>query len=167
MSLFRDLYRHMEWADATVWRVVLDSSSGQGDGFLRERLHHIHLVQRAFFNVWKQLPMQFPELSSFADLAALSAWGSENYPQIAEFIEAVDQARLDDIVVLPWAQRLTERFGSPAETRLGETLLQVPMHSQYHRGQVNIRLRELGAEPPLVDYIAWIWLGRPEAGWPI
>lgn len=48
---------------------------------------------------------------------------------------------------------------------LGETMIQVAMHSQYHRGQINTRLRELGAEPPLVDYIAWIWFGRPDAAW--
>ena len=34
-------------------------------------------------------------------------------------------------------------------------------HSTYHRGQVNARLREIGAEPPLVDYIAWLWFDRP------
>jgi hypothetical protein len=32
-------------------------------------------------------------------------------------------------------------------------------------GQVNVRLRELGCEPPLVDFIAWIWLGQPSADW--
>jgi hypothetical protein len=28
---------------------------------------------------------------------------------------------------------------------------------------VNARLRELGAEPPLTDFIAWIWFGKPQA----
>jgi hypothetical protein len=27
------------------------------------------------------------------------------------------------------------------------------------------RLRELGVEPPLSDFIAWIWMDRPEADW--
>jgi uncharacterized damage-inducible protein DinB len=49
---------------------------------------------------------------------------------------------------------------------MAETARQVAMHSMHHRGQVNARLRELGAEPPLVDYIAWIWRGRPEPMWP-
>ncbi len=48
---------------------------------------------------------------------------------------------------------------------LAETVLQITSHTTYHRGQVNMRLRELGAEPPLTDFIAWIWLGRPEAEW--
>jgi uncharacterized damage-inducible protein DinB len=39
------------------------------------------------------------------------------------------------------------------------------MHSSYHRGQVAQRLRELGEEPPLSDFIAWIWMDRPGADW--
>jgi uncharacterized damage-inducible protein DinB len=39
------------------------------------------------------------------------------------------------------------------------------MHSAYHRGQVASQLRELGGEPPLTDFVAWIWLDRPPADW--
>jgi hypothetical protein len=53
-----------------------------------------------------------------------------------------------------------------ASPTLAETILQVASHSTYHRGQVNTRLRQLGAEPPLVDYVAWIWFDRPAADWP-
>lgn len=35
----------------------------------------------------------------------------------------------------------------------------------YHRGQVNTWLRELGLEPPLVDFIAWVWFGKPAPDW--
>jgi uncharacterized damage-inducible protein DinB len=60
-----------------------------------------------------------------------------------------------------------ERLGrEPVEPTMGESLFQLTSHGTYHRGQVNSRLRELGAEPPLVDYIAWIWLGRPAPAWP-
>jgi uncharacterized damage-inducible protein DinB len=38
-------------------------------------------------------------------------------------------------------------------------------HSTYHRGQVNSILRQLGAEPPLTDFIAYLWLGRPDPDW--
>jgi len=65
---------------------------------------------------------------------------------------------------IPWAKRYAKEEAAAAT--LGDTLLQVPMHSTYHRGQVNARIRELGGEPPLVDYIVWVWLGRPAAEWP-
>jgi len=41
----------------------------------------------------------------------------------------------------------------------------VALHSSYHRGQVVRRLRELAVEAPLSDFLAWIWLDRPEADW--
>jgi len=44
---------------------------------------------------------------------------------------------------------------------LAETLFQVPAHSTYHRGQVNALIRNAGGEPPLVDFIVWVWLGKP------
>jgi uncharacterized damage-inducible protein DinB len=46
-------------------------------------------------------------------------------------------------------------------------MFQVTSHSTHHRGQVNARLRALGGEPPLVDYIAWVWFGKPAADWAV
>ncbi|HEY5609786.1 MAG TPA: DinB family protein [Thermoanaerobaculia bacterium] len=164
--MFLDLYRHMAWADATVWRVALATPECQGDEKLKTLLHHVHMVQRAFFSVWTQTQPEYPEASEFPDLLSIAAWGREIHQKLAPFVDAIHDDQLDDPVILPWAKRLTERFGQPEATRFRETLLQIPMHSQYHRGQANIRLRELGAEPPLVDYIAWVWFGRPPASWP-
>jgi uncharacterized damage-inducible protein DinB len=45
-------------------------------------------------------------------------------------------------------------------------MLQVALHSVHHRAQVSMRLRELAAAPPQVDYIDWLWRGRPAAEWP-
>lgn len=67
---------------------------------------------------------------------------------------------------MPWVAEYEAFLGRRFETpTLGETALQVPSHTTYHRGQVNVRLRELGAEPPLVDFIAWIWFGKPAPNW--
>jgi uncharacterized damage-inducible protein DinB len=69
-------------------------------------------------------------------------------------------------LAMPWAAQIAERLGrSIGTTTIGEACFQVTSHSTYHRGQVNARLRELGAEPPLVDYIAWLWFDRPAAEW--
>ena len=67
---------------------------------------------------------------------------------------------------MPWVKSFEAQLGRTFSTpTLGETMFQVTSHSTYHRGQVNARLREIGGEPPLVDYIAWIWFGRPEPDW--
>jgi uncharacterized damage-inducible protein DinB len=67
---------------------------------------------------------------------------------------------------MPWVRSFEAQLGRTLSTpTLAETIFQVTSHSTYHRGQVNARLREVGGEPPLVDYIAWIWFGRPEPSW--
>jgi uncharacterized damage-inducible protein DinB len=65
---------------------------------------------------------------------------------------------------LPWAELIEKQIGRrPAPITIAESMQQVALHSLYHRGQVNVRLREVGGEPPTVDFNVWIWLERPRA----
>ena len=64
-------------------------------------------------------------------------------------------------VALPWAQQVAERLGfEPALVTLADTAAQVVAHTAHHRGQVMTRLRGLGGNPPLIDFIAWVWRGE-------
>ena len=162
----RELFRHMSWADAGVWQAALSCDEARRDGELKERLHHIHVVQWVVLQIWRQEEMKVRELSEFETLDDLLAWARSYVQELSAFLEAVEQAELEEEVRLPWRASLEERFGEIRPTNLGETLTQVILHTMHHRGQVATRLRALGAEPPLIDYIAWIWQGRPEADWP-
>jgi len=67
-------------------------------------------------------------------------------------------------LIVPWAATLEAEKGRPMTApTVGETVFQVVNHTTHHRAQVSVRLRGLGGEPPLVDYIAWVWFGRPPA----
>jgi uncharacterized damage-inducible protein DinB len=67
---------------------------------------------------------------------------------------------------LPWGDLVERELGrKPESVSIAETMLQVTLHSQYHRGQINARLRAVGGEPLRVDYLVWVWLGRPNADW--
>ena len=161
-----DLLRHMEWADALVWKVVLAHESLGEDEALRGRLHHIHLVQRAFLDVWCGRPLDLAGGETFGP-AALAAWARAYPVEAQRELAGLEASSLDRPVDLPWAARVAAGLGGRyVAPRLGETGLQVAMHSAHHRGQVTARIRELGVEPPLVDYIVWIWSGRPEPDWP-
>ncbi len=162
-----DLLRHMHWADATVWRALLNTPLAAEDERLRKLCYHIHMVQRAFLRLWNDLEMKLPKIEEFPDLASIGAWASSYHPVLEEYLLKLTEEKLDGIVSVPWSRYMEQRSGRKVEdATLGETMLQVAMHSSYHRGQVNARLRELGGEPPIVDYIAWVWLGRPDAVWP-
>ena len=53
----------------------------------------------------------------------------------------------------------------PVPIPFGDMVFQVASHSVHHRAQINRRIRELGGDPPFIDYVAWAWLGEPEADW--
>jgi uncharacterized damage-inducible protein DinB len=162
LESLHDLFRHMEWADAQVWNATAPLAVSPFDERLRELLLHIHVVQRAFLHVWTGERVAFPEAQEFPTPASLRAWAEPYYRDLDRFLDTLDGVRLSEPITMPWVKHFEQRLGRGLEApTLSETMFQVTSHSTYHRAQVNTRLRELGAAPPLVDYIAWVWFGRP------
>jgi uncharacterized damage-inducible protein DinB len=160
----KELYAHMQWADASVWRAVLISDAARSDTKLRELFHHLHLVQHAFLHAWRgEASNTFP---AFADVESLREWGRSYYSEIFRHLDTLTEEQISKPAELPWEEIVAQQIGQkPERISLRETLLQVPLHSLYHRGQINLRLRAVGGEPPTVDFIVWAWLGKPEAVW--
>jgi uncharacterized damage-inducible protein DinB len=168
IDTLRELLQYTEWADATVWRAVMAHEGARTDTRLRDLLVHLHMVQRLFLLVWRDqpIPSEVTAFTAITDLVTLQPRAVAYYPEARAFLDALDAGAMTRPITMPFVaeyeKQLGTTFGVPT---LGETIFQVMHHSTYHRGQVNARLREVGAEPPLVDYIAWIWFRRPAAEW--
>ena len=166
LQTFTDLYRHMEWADALLWSAVAEGSAASGDSKVRTTLYHVHLVQHAFLRTWRGESMETP-FPTFDKLSGLMGWARSFHEHAGVYIAALEAEVLAAPMPLSWSAYVEQAIGRPPEsTTIGDTVLQVALHSIHHRGQLNVRLRELGATPPLLDYIAWVWYGRPGAEWP-
>ena len=162
----RELYAHMEWADARVWSVAVKTEAASLDVALREKLFHVHLTQRRYLNMWTDAPQQTLRPEDFDNLGSLFEWAHPYYAEVRGFLDAADSSTLERPVPELFRHRLEEHLGRGVTgITLGETVLDIPNHTAHHRGQLNTRLRELDGEPPLVDYVAWVWQGRPIAEW--
>lgn len=162
---FRDLYLHMEWADALVWSAVCKSEPALLDKKLKDYFYHLHLVQHAWLRAWRResTDTAFP---TFDEAASVRDWGRSYYHEIFAHLDGLTDEEIAKPMQLPWAELVEKQLGrAPAAISIAETMAQIPLHSLYHRGQINARLREVGGEPPTVDYIVWIWLERPRADW--
>jgi len=161
-ATLRDMYKHQAWADAEHWRAIAAYPAARDDTAIRDRLHHIHLVQRAF--LWmvgdRAAPFERSKPEDFASPEQLRVWGQEYHDEIARFLDSASDGHLDAPIVIPWFQ------DPPLSLTRAEALTQCAMHSHYHRGQNAARLRALGGEPPSTDLIVWFWKGRPAAQWP-
>lgn len=160
-ALLRDFYHHQVWADAEHWRAIETHAPAAADVAIRHRLHHIHLVQRAFrWVVGDRQPMFTPtKPEDFVALADLKAYARDYHDEMAVFLDGLSDARLASKIDILW---FTD---PPLQITVAEALAQCAMHSQWHRGQNATRLRELGAVPPAVDLIVWYWQGRPAPNW--
>jgi hypothetical protein len=49
-GILHDLYGHQAWADAEHWHALEQTAGTLNDPAIRQRLHHIHLVQRAYLS---------------------------------------------------------------------------------------------------------------------
>jgi uncharacterized damage-inducible protein DinB len=161
-SLLRDFCAHQAWADAEHWRAIEAHAPAADDAAIRRRLHHIHLVQRAF--TWavgdRATGLVVTSAEDFGSVDELKAYARGSHEGLERFLQSVTDARLDAPISMPW-------FTDPPLTiTVTEALTQCAMHSHYHRGQNATRLRELGGTPPLIDLIAWYWKGRPAPIWP-
>jgi uncharacterized damage-inducible protein DinB len=159
------LFHHMEWADSVIWSSVEATEAARQDPVVMERLHHVHLVQRIYLQMWLRKPDRGRELASFEGLSALHDWAQDYYRELRTFLGTLNDTTLGAPVEFPWADELVKWFGEVRPATIHETMIQVAMHTSHHRGQLCTMVRQLGGTPPLVDFIGWIWMGKPEPSW--
>lgn len=146
VAQIKRLFEHLAWADASLAQAVLLPDppaeavreyahvAGAAEVWL-SRLQH----RESTVGVWPEL-----DATGAASLAARTAAG------YLAFIETLDDGMLDAPVTY------TNTAGKAFATPLGDILLHLAMHGQYHRGKVNLLLRQAGAEPEPVDFIRFV-----------
>jgi uncharacterized damage-inducible protein DinB len=161
-----NLLNHMIWADVEVWKKVLNFAATENDERIKKLLYHLHQVQYAFYFLWNELPMEIPKSEEFSELKSIAKWGFDYQQKLDEFRQSKKADEKEKLIDIPWSKFMERRIGTKVvPATLEETMQQVALHSTYHRGQINARFRELGGDPSMVDFIAWVWLGKPKADW--
>jgi len=149
-ELLRELARHQAWADAEHWKALHANPALLGDEQIRTRLKHTAMVCEMLQMIARgTTPATMKDRDSMEEIEAAMRQANES------LVEAVGSLDLDRMMALPRGPK------GPFEAPAGVLLLQVIMHGQHHRGQNASRMRELGAKPPMTDFILWYALGKP------
>ncbi len=157
-----DMFAHQAWANAEHWRAIRAHAPAAADRAIRDRLHHIVLVEQLFLWLARRAGDEFclTKSDDYADLAALEPEAMRVDKEMIEYVRDATPDALARDTQIAWFK------DPPLTIPLEQALLQAAMHSHYHRGQNATRLRELGGEPPLTDYILWLWKNKPSPEWP-
>jgi uncharacterized damage-inducible protein DinB len=165
LDTHRSLLTHMEWADTVTWQTALATPGAERDPRVLDLSYHLQVVQLVYLQMWRTLAPAPPERRRFETLSSIVEWARTCYVDLHAFLADADPAHLALEITVPWAGEIVKHFGAYRPATLAETMLQVVLHSTYHRAQIATRLRELGATPQVTDYIAWIWQGQPAPDW--
>ena len=146
----RRLWQHSFWADAALLVGIRALPNVPAD-VLKEYGHII-----AAQEVW------LARLESRA--ASMAVWPAVSKE---ELVSAADRTIASfktylaglDVAALSRVAQYTNTAGKSFENTVGDILLHVAMHSQYHRGKVNLLLRQAGMQPVPVDFIAFVRVG--------
>lgn len=151
-ELLLDLARYQAWADAAHWKTLHENAALQEDAEIRKRLNHMVAAMKLLTTLAHgETPDLAPpkEIDSIGDLEAAVANAQTN------LTAALESVHLDRVIALPRGPK------GPFEAPAGVLLLQAFMHGQHHRGQNASRMRQLGVDPPMTDFVIWYALGQP------
>jgi len=154
----RNLMAATEWTNA-VFLHIWGKTPAREHEELRRRVGHIVGVQSSFLAVLKGETPGGPPSGPPPTFDALKARAQPCHAGLREFAAELDDPGLTRIVRIPWFPE------PPCVITVAQALVQVAMHSQHHRGQCMTRLRDFGGEPKNVDWIIWLWKGKPAARW--
>ncbi|GAB7386791.1 DinB family protein [Bacillaceae bacterium] len=148
MKTIRKMYEHLNWANQRI----LDSlqSLEKDNHEVRRLFSHILLAEKVWITRLRGSDGSQIPLWSEADMETCAELVQQNAESYTEFLDHLATADLDKVI------SYTNSKGKAFKNSLREILTHVALHGQYHRGQINLRLRANGFQPIDTDFITFV-----------
>ena len=144
MTGLRRLFDHLRWADDKTFAALKEQKNAPPA--MLERFMHVIAAEHVWLSRIRGEPAKVAVWPQFtADgCARLMATNQR------EFAALIDDPQT-------WARMVgyTTSDGRKFTNEVGDILLHVALHGQWHRGQVAMLMRQAGMEPVPTDYIAF------------
>lgn len=148
MKTIKCMMDHLYWADGRILEALEESGTKNKD--LLKLVRHVAVAERVWLSRLKgKGSAQYSLWEEAEDLTVIRTMFEENAEQYRVYIEGIKESDLDEMI------DYANQSGFPFRTSVRDILLQVLLHGQYHRGQINRALRIESAEPVQVDYITF------------
>ncbi|QDY85735.1 DUF664 domain-containing protein [Paenibacillus polymyxa] len=148
MKTIRCMMDHLYWADGRILDALEESETKNKD--LLKLVRHVAVAERVWLDrLQGKGSAKYSLWEETEDLTAIRTMFEENAEQYRIYIEGLKEFELDEMI------DYENQSGGAFRTSARDILLQVLLHGQYHRGQINRALRIESAEPAQVDYITF------------
>ena len=142
----RGLLDYDTWADSRTIDALENGPSGKS----LKILAHILITKQEYLDRFKGKDSTgfnfWPEL----DLAGCRGLAASIYDDYGRLMAQAEESALDQIVKYKTSK------GVPHENTARDLITHVLLHSSIHRGNIVLKMREEGLEPPKIDYILYL-----------
>jgi uncharacterized damage-inducible protein DinB len=143
---FRQLHEHLAWADR---RLLAAMQSPNVPAEAIRELAHVIGADEIWLSRLTDRPSKVPVWPE-TDLAGLATLIAVTHADVEQYLATLTEPGLSRIV------SYKNSAGAAFSNSVQEILRHVLMHAHYHRGKVNLLLKQAGITPAPVDYIFFL-----------
>jgi uncharacterized damage-inducible protein DinB len=155
LSALKEMFAHNYWArdrQLQVCSALIDEQFLRplGNSFpsVRDTLVHLLAVEWLWLERWRgQSPRVLLSPEEFPTLAVIRVRWQTVEQEMKEYLAALPDEILEQPITCVGTRGNTWTYA------LWRMMIHLLEHQSYHRGQVTALLRQLGVEPPTVDYL--------------
>ncbi|SFE61384.1 Uncharacterized damage-inducible protein DinB (forms a four-helix bundle) [Paenibacillus catalpae] len=148
MKTIKCMMDHLYWADGRILDALEESETKNKE--LLKLVRHVAVAEQVWLSrLQGKGSAQYSLWEEAEELTVIRTMFEENAEQYRVYIGGLEESKLDEMI------DYASQSGVPFRTSVRDILLQVLLHGQYHRGQINRALRLESAEPVQVDYITF------------
>jgi uncharacterized damage-inducible protein DinB len=142
------MYEHLNWANQRILE-TLQSIEDENQDVIR-LFSHILFAEKVWITRLRGLDSSQLPIWSEADIEVCTDLVKQNKESLTTFLANLSNTDLDKLI------SYTNSKGKEFKSSVRDILTHVALHGQYHRGQINSRLRADGFEPVNIDFITFV-----------
>ncbi|CAH0314372.1 hypothetical protein SRABI96_05145 [Peribacillus sp. Bi96] len=148
MKTIQKMYEHLNWANQRILE-TLQSIEDKNQEVSR-LFSHILLAEKVWITRLRGLDSSRLPIWSEVDIEVCAELVMQNKESLTTFLTNLSNTDLDKLI------SYTNSKGKEFKNSIRDILIHVALHGQYHRGQINSRLRADGFEPVNIDFITFV-----------
>lgn len=148
MKTIKSMYEHLSWANQRILE-TLQSLEDENQEVCR-LFSHILLAEKVWLTRLQGIDSSPLPIWSEADKEVCGELVMQNKESLTTYLTNLSDTDLDKVISYKNSK------GTEFKNSARDILTHVALHGQYHRGQINLRLRADGFEPVNMDYITFV-----------
>ncbi len=142
------MYEHLNWANQRILETMQNMEDENQE--VSRLFSHILFAEKVWITRLRELNSSGIPIWSEVDIKVCAELVMQNEESITTFLTNLSDTDLDKLISYKNSK------GKEYKNSVRDVLTHVAMHGQYHRGQINSRLRAEGFEPVNIDFITFV-----------